>query len=80
MSAAAGWLTTAPRPGVMPRESRPCPGALRHRGHAPRSLAVERPHIVVVDDEVEIRDMLQEYLELNGLRVTCADGTVVRPG
>ncbi|MCP5150316.1 MAG: response regulator [Ectothiorhodospiraceae bacterium] len=57
----------------MPGENRPYPGGVPLRAHAPRSRAVERPHIVVVDDEVEIRDMLQEYLELNGLRVTCAE-------
>ena len=31
-------------------------------------------HILVVDDEPEIRDMIQEYLELRGFRVTSADG------
>jgi two-component system phosphate regulon response regulator OmpR len=34
----------------------------------------ERAHILVVDDEPEIRDMLQEYLELQGFRVSAADG------
>lgn len=31
-------------------------------------------HIAVVDDEPDIRETLQEYLELHGYRVTCADG------
>jgi DNA-binding response OmpR family regulator len=31
-------------------------------------------HIAVVDDELDIRETLQEYLELHGYRVTCADG------
>jgi len=33
-----------------------------------------QPHILVVDDEAEIREMVQEYLELNGLKVTPLDG------
>jgi two-component system phosphate regulon response regulator OmpR len=32
-------------------------------------------HILVVDDEPDIRESFQEYLELNGYRVTCADGS-----
>jgi two-component system phosphate regulon response regulator OmpR len=31
-------------------------------------------HIVVVDDEQGIRETLEEYLTLQGYRVTCADG------
>ena len=31
-------------------------------------------HIVVVDDEPDIRETLQDYLELHGYRVTQADG------
>ena len=31
-------------------------------------------HIAVVDDEIEIREMLRDYLELHGYRVSCADG------
>ena len=31
-------------------------------------------HILVVDDEPEIRDMIQEYLEMRGFRVTPVDG------
>lgn len=31
-------------------------------------------HIVVVDDEPDIREMLEEYLETQGFRVTAADG------
>ena len=33
-----------------------------------------KPHIVVVDDEPDIRETLEEYLQLQGFRVTCADG------
>lgn len=31
-------------------------------------------NLVVVDDEPDIRDMLQEYLETQGFRITAADG------
>ena len=31
-------------------------------------------HVVVVDDEIEIREMLRDYLELHGYRVSCAEG------
>jgi two-component system phosphate regulon response regulator OmpR len=31
-------------------------------------------HILVVDDEPDIRESFQEYLEINGYRVSCADG------
>jgi len=31
-------------------------------------------HILVVDDEPDIRESFQEYLEMNGYRVSCADG------
>lgn len=34
----------------------------------------EKVHILVVDDEPDIRESFQEYLEINGYRVTCADG------
>jgi len=33
-------------------------------------------HLVVVDDEPDIREMLQEYLETQGFQVTVADGGV----
>ena len=37
------------------------------------------PHILVVDDEPEIRDMLQEYLTLRGFEVSTAeDGVALR--
>ena len=38
---------------------------------------MERPdHVLVVDDDAEIRKLLGEYLERNGFRVTLAtDGT-----
>ena len=29
-------------------------------------------HILVVDDEPDIRESFQEYLEMNGYRVSCA--------
>ncbi|TGP50584.1 response regulator transcription factor, partial [Mesorhizobium sp. M2D.F.Ca.ET.226.01.1.1] len=32
------------------------------------------PHILVVDDDSEIRQMLADYLQRNGLRVSQADG------
>lgn len=31
-------------------------------------------HLVVVDDEPDIREMLQEYLDMQGFQVTAADG------
>ena len=34
----------------------------------------DEKHVVVVDDEPDIRETLREYLELQGFRVTCADG------
>jgi len=34
----------------------------------------EKVHILVVDDEPDIRESFQEYLEMNGYRVSCADG------
>ncbi len=34
----------------------------------------DNAHIVVVDDERDIRDTLEEYLALHGYRVTCAEG------
>jgi two-component system phosphate regulon response regulator OmpR len=34
----------------------------------------EAAHIVIVDDEPGIRETLEEYLMLQGYRVTCADG------
>jgi len=33
-----------------------------------------KPHVLVVDDEADIRGSIQEYLELNGIDVTTADG------
>ncbi len=41
---------------------------------------VSGAHIVVVDDEEDIRDTLREYLELQGFRVTAADGAVALRG
>ena len=37
-------------------------------------MSDSQEHILVVDDEPEIRDMIQEYLELRGFRVTPVDG------
>jgi two-component system, OmpR family, response regulator len=34
--------------------------------------SIIRPHILVVDDDVQIRNLLKEYLSENGLRVTAA--------
>lgn len=43
------------------------------RGHSPGAL--ERvPHILVVDDQREIRDLVAKFLTRNGLRVSVADG------
>ena len=33
-----------------------------------------KPHIVVVDDETDIRETIQDYLELHGFAVTAAEG------
>ncbi len=39
----------------------------------------ERPHVLVVDDDREIRNLLSDYLEKNGLRATsAADGKEMR--
>jgi two-component system phosphate regulon response regulator OmpR len=34
----------------------------------------ERPHVVVVDDDATIRETIEEYLDLHGIRATTADG------
>ncbi len=39
-----------------------------------RAGVSEAAHIVIVDDEPGIRETLEEYLMLQGFRVTCADG------
>ena len=39
-----------------------------------RLAMTESTHIVVVDDEEDIRDTLEEYLSLQGYRVSCAEG------
>lgn len=36
-------------------------------------MSQQQPHIVVVDDEADLRDTLREYLEMQGFRVTCAE-------
>jgi DNA-binding response OmpR family regulator len=38
------------------------------------------PHILVVDDERDIRDPLAAYLARNGLRVTKAESAAARAG
>ena len=37
-------------------------------------MMAAKSNIAVVDDEADIREMLQDYLQLHGLNVTCADG------
>lgn len=47
------------------------------RGFAPASIENTMnhvPHILVVDDDSDIRQMLADYLQRNGLRVSQADG------
>jgi DNA-binding NtrC family response regulator len=34
----------------------------------------DKIHILVVDDEPDIRESFQEYLEINGYRASSADG------
>lgn len=34
----------------------------------------EQPHIIVTDDEADVRDTVAEYLSMNGYRVETADG------
>jgi two-component system phosphate regulon response regulator OmpR len=43
-------------------------------GPTPTGAAECVQHIVVVDDEQEIRDMLREYLSIKGYRVTSVEG------
>ncbi|MEJ8571458.1 response regulator [Microbaculum marinum] len=43
-------------------------------GVRPAGAAERTPHVVVVDDESEIREMLREYLSLKGFRVDCVEG------
>jgi two-component system OmpR family response regulator len=44
-----------------------------------KSAVTERPHILVVDDDREIRSLLSDYLEKNGFRAsTAADGKEMR--
>ena len=38
-----------------------------------------QPHILVVDDDAQIRALLQEYLTENGLRVSVVAGDPTRP-
>ena len=46
-----------------------------HRGTAPDDNA---PHILVVDDDSRIRDLLARYLQDNGFRVTTAVDAATR--
>ncbi len=41
---------------------------------APTETAEAMQHIVVCDDEADIRETLREYLQMKGYRVTCVDG------
>ncbi len=43
----------------------------------PNDMPRETPHIVVVDDEADLRDTLREYLEIQGFQVTCAENAAV---
>ncbi|MBI06801.1 MAG: DNA-binding response regulator, partial [Rhodospirillaceae bacterium] len=38
----------------------------------PPALAMDAPHILVVDDDERLRKLLQRYLSENGYRVTMA--------
>ncbi len=38
------------------------------------SAMTETAHILIVDDEPDIRESFEEYLELKGYRTSCADG------
>ena len=40
------------------------------------NAASDLPHLLVVDDDVRLRDLLQRYLSANGFRVTAAADTV----
>jgi DNA-binding response OmpR family regulator len=50
------------------------PPSARGGMRAAEAMPESQAHIVVVDDEPEIRETLREYLELQGFRVTKADG------
>ncbi len=50
-------------------------GSAAPRGGGETALS-ESTHIVVVDDEPDIRETLREYLDLHGFRVSTADGGV----
>ena len=44
-----------------------------------KDLSVERPHIMIVDDDGRLRSLLDRYLNQNKFRVTCAsNGTEAR--
>lgn len=52
-----------------------CPVQTRGgRGAIPHRMATGLPHILVVDDDRQIRTMLARYLADHGLRTTMADG------
>ncbi|SKA23870.1 two-component system, OmpR family, response regulator [Consotaella salsifontis] len=46
----------------------------RARQHGGTGLMEKTPHILVVDDHREIRELLAKYLEKNGMRVSVANG------
>jgi len=47
----------------------------RTAGETVKAMAAQ-PHIIVVDDEAEVRDMVREYLGANGFSVAAASGGV----
>jgi two-component system phosphate regulon response regulator OmpR len=55
---------------MMPSESAPAQSPSKRNNTA----VSESVHIVVVDDEQDIRETLEEYLALQRYRVTCAEG------
>lgn len=49
------------------------PGAVAVAGANPyKSSMTETDHVLIVDDDQEIRDLLSTYLQRNGLRASCA--------
>jgi two-component system phosphate regulon response regulator OmpR len=55
------------------------PGGMAAQQNGPNTLADDAPHVLVVDDDVRIRDLLSRYLKENGYRVSQAgDGPAAR--
>src|SRR3546814_19025669 len=65
-----------PVPGEAGGPGRPAPaGRPARRAGSPGGGAMsDRVHVVVVDDERDIRETVAEYLELNGYKVSKAEG------